>query len=92
MLGIAGSRTLERRRLVDSDMVQVSPRSRSLVTEAHMRCYFMLDGQIHNVEMLRDGPDEDLIEPASFHLLTLRMPVVVPPGGKARSLSAPFQL
>ena len=29
-----------------------------------MRCYLMQDGHIANVEMLRDGPDEDLIEQA----------------------------
>jgi len=27
-----------------------------------MRCYFMRDGRIQNVELLRDGADEDPIE------------------------------
>ena len=26
-----------------------------------MRCYFMRDGKIDNMELLRDGSDEDLI-------------------------------
>ena len=26
-----------------------------------MRCYFMKDGRIENVELLKDGSDEDLI-------------------------------
>jgi hypothetical protein len=29
-----------------------------------VRCYFMREGRIQNVEMLKDGPDEDLIEQA----------------------------
>lgn len=29
-----------------------------------MRCYFMHDGRIENVEMLREGPDDDLIRQA----------------------------
>lgn len=29
-----------------------------------MRCYFMRDGHIQNVEMLQDGADEKLIEQA----------------------------
>ena len=29
-----------------------------------MRCYLMKDGQIHSIEDLGDGPDEDLIEQA----------------------------
>jgi hypothetical protein len=31
-----------------------------------MRCYFMRDGKIENVEMLQDGPDEDLIQQAKL--------------------------
>ena len=27
-----------------------------------MRCYFMVGGNIQNVELLRDGPDAELIE------------------------------
>ena len=29
-----------------------------------MRCYFMRAGRIENVEILQDGPDDDLIEQA----------------------------
>ena len=29
-----------------------------------IRCYFMKNGRIENVEMLRDGPDTELIEQA----------------------------
>ena len=29
-----------------------------------MRCYLMKDGQIHSIEDLGDGPEEDLIEQA----------------------------
>jgi hypothetical protein len=29
-----------------------------------VRCYFMREGHIENVELLRDGPDESLIEQA----------------------------
>lgn len=29
-----------------------------------MRCYFMREGRIENVEMLREGPDQDLIDQA----------------------------
>lgn len=29
-----------------------------------MRCYLMKDGHIYNVVLLKEGPDEDLIEQA----------------------------
>jgi len=29
-----------------------------------LRCYFMREGRIQNVEMLRDAPDEELIDQA----------------------------
>lgn len=29
-----------------------------------MRCYFMRAGRIENVELLKDGPDEELIKQA----------------------------
>ena len=50
-----------------ASIVNVAPcRARTSHLRLVMRCYFMRDGKIKNVEMLRDGPDEALIQQAKL--------------------------